>query len=55
MKIKHLMWWMLSEDEKTVMIRSEIVLHIFGRVIPLSERKTELPCQYTPAEEERMV
>ena len=46
MKIKHLMWWMLSEDEKTVMIRSEIVLQIFGKVIQLSERKMEFKANY---------
>ena len=46
MKIKHLLWWMLSDDEETVMIRSEIVLQIFGKVIPLSERKMEFKANY---------
>jgi hypothetical protein len=50
MKIKHLLWWMLSEDEKTVLIRSEIVLQIFGRVIPLSERKMQLKANYCGCE-----
>ena len=53
MKIRHLMWWMLSEDEKTVMIRSEIVLQIFGRVIPLSERKFELQANYCGRDEKK--
>ena len=53
MKIKHLLWWMLSEDEETVMIRSEIVVQLFGKVIPLSERKFELQANYCERDEKK--